>query len=134
MKANLHRFFENLPRWGISIVLLSSLHAPLYASSGTEGAAFLDIPVGARPASLGSAYSALATDGYAPTYNPAGLGFLKSQEITAMHLSYLVSMNYEYASYVQTINSAHAAGISIQYLLPGSITGTDENGLPLGDI
>src|SRR5260370_37016517 len=39
------------------------------ASSGTEGAAFLDIPVGGRSAAMGSAYSALANDAYAATIN-----------------------------------------------------------------
>src|SRR5437899_12845784 len=72
----------------------------LYASSGTEGAAFLDIPVGAGPAALGSAYTALAHDAYAPIYNPAGLGFLTAPELSAQHLSYLDSINYEFGSSV----------------------------------
>src|SRR5579864_5584550 len=73
---------------------------PARASSGTEGASFLDIPVGAGPASLGAAYTALATDAYAPTWNPAGLGFVSGTEMAGQHLSYLESMNYEYLSVV----------------------------------
>ena len=41
----------------------------LEASSGSEGAAFLDIPVGAGPAALGASYTALANDAYAATWN-----------------------------------------------------------------
>src|SRR5438128_404090 len=56
--------------------------------SGTEGASFLEIPVGARPAALGDAYTALATDAYAPLYNPAGLGFSRQTELAGQHISY----------------------------------------------
>ena len=47
------------------IALLCLLALParfLWASTGTEGASFLDIPVGAGPAALGSAYTPLATN------------------------------------------------------------------------
>src|SRR5947199_33341 len=70
------------------------------AASGTEGASFLDIPVGAGPAAMGSAYSALAADVYAPTINPGGLGFLRSTQFTGQHLSYINSNHYEYLSVV----------------------------------
>src|ERR1035437_9388035 len=76
------------------------------ASSGTEGASFLDIPVGAGPAALGSAYTALATNAYAPTWNPAGLARLSGTEVAAQHLSYLESMNYEYLSFVHPLKPA----------------------------
>src|SRR5467141_60454 len=72
----------------LTLFALSLLSPRLYAS-GTEGAAFLDIPVGAGPAALGSAYSALASDAYAPVWNPAGLGFVSGTEIAGQHLSYL---------------------------------------------
>src|SRR5258708_28531019 len=70
------------------------------SSSGTEGASFLDIPVGGAPAALGSAYSAQANDAYAPVWNPAGLGFLHSLEFTRMHLSYVGPIHYEHAGVV----------------------------------
>src|SRR5437899_13046732 len=75
----------------------------LYASSGTEGAAFLDIPVGAGPTALGAAYTALAHDAYAPTYNPGGLGFLDSTQLAGQHLSYLDTLHYEYLSFVHPL-------------------------------
>jgi len=102
-------------------------------SAGTEGAAFLDIPVGAGPAALGGAYTALATDAYSPVYNPGGLGFLDSTQIAGQHLSYLESVNYEYASFVHPFTAGHALGISAQYLTSGDIPGTDPTGNPTGD-
>ena len=70
----------------ISLLPLT-LSFPALASSGTEGAAFLDIPVGAGPAAMGSAYTALANDAYAATWNPAGLGTLESTQFSGQHLS-----------------------------------------------
>lgn len=109
------------------------------ASVGTEGAAFLNIPVGAGPAALGSAYTALAANAYAPVYNPAGLGFLSANEIAAQHLSYLESMHYEHFSIVHPFSSRSATstkkgiGFSLQYLGSGDIAGTNDTGAPTGD-
>jgi len=103
------------------------------ASSGTEGASFLNIPVGARPAALGSAYSALASDVYAPTWNPGGLGRVDSTQIAGQHLSYLESIYYEYASFVHPLGQGRAFGGSMQYLGSGDIAGTDLNGNSIGN-
>ena len=77
----------------------SVLSVPCQASSGTEGAAFLDIPVGAGPAAMGGTYSALANDAYAATINPGGLGFLENAQFAGQHLAYLESVHYEYLSF-----------------------------------
>jgi hypothetical protein len=90
--------------------------------------------VGGRPAALGSAYAALANDGYAPVYNPAALGFLRSDELTGMHLAYLDSISDEYVSYVHAFSRSNAFGVALQYLLPGSINGTDANGHSIGSV
>lgn len=118
---------------------LAFFNVNAYASSGSEGASFLDIPVGAGPAALGSAYTALANDAYAPIYNPAGLGFLSSTQLTAQHLSFLQSMNYEFGSFVIPLGHSQdddkptkALGTSIQYLGSGDIAGTDPAGNPIG--
>ncbi len=101
--------------------------------AGTEGAGFLNIPTGGRPAALGGAYSALANDAYAPLLNPAGLGFLKTSQFALMHLSYLDSMSYEFASLVHPFSAGHSIGASVQNLRPGNTRSTDINGDPLGD-
>jgi hypothetical protein len=68
------------------LVIMSLWQArPMWGSAGTEGASFLDIPVGAAPAAMGGAYSALASDVYAPIYNPAGLGRLDHTELGTQH-------------------------------------------------
>ncbi len=117
---------------------VSLLSTMSYGSSGTEGASFLDIPVGAGPAALGSAYTALATDAYAPTWNPAGLGFLPDNEVAGQHLAYLESIHYEYLSFVHPFKNkddetVRGLGVSAQYLASGDISGTDINGNSTGN-
>ncbi len=109
-----------------------SIPSKMLASSGTEGASFLDIPVGGRPAALGNAYAAVAYDAYAPVLNPAGLGFIERSELAGMHLSYLESINYEYASFVHPLTVGHSIGAAIQYFRPGDVNATNANGDPAG--
>src|SRR5207245_1289642 len=124
----------------IASIILAALQSMSYASAGTEGASFLDIPVGAGPAGLGGAYSALARDAYAPTWNPAGLGSVEANEAAAQHLSYLESMNYEYLSFVHPMGDSRGTsavhrgvGFSAQYLGSGDITraDVDQSGNPI---
>ncbi len=103
------------------------------AFTGTEAASFLEIPVGGRPAAMGNAYSAEASDAYAPIYNPAGLGFLDSTQLAGMHLSYLENVNYEFASFVHPFSYGHSFGFAAQYFNPGDTAGTDVNGNPTGN-
>ncbi len=104
-----------------------------HASPGTEGASFLDIPVGAGPAAMGSAYSALATDAYAPVYNPAGLAFLPVNQLAGQHLDYLESVHHEFVSAAVRSSEGQAFAVSAQYLGSGDITGRNSSGDPQGD-
>ena len=121
-------------KYSVSFALcaIAAFAAPSYAVSGTEGANFLDIPVGARPAALGSSYTSLASDAYATVWNPAGLGFVRQTEVAGQQLSYLESVNDEYLGLSQPINAASALGASIQYLGSGNIPSTDNSGNPIG--
>ncbi len=101
-------------------------------AAGTTGASFLDIPTGAGPASMGSAYTALATDAYAPVWNPAGLGFLETPQIAGQHLSYLESIHDEFLAGVYPLRPGKSIGFSAQYLGSGDITGTDTSGANTG--
>ena len=121
---------RNLPSLTFILTILCS--ARCYGSSGTEGASFLDIPVGAQPAALGSAYTALSADAYAPVWNPAGLGFIDHTEVAAQHLSYLESTYDEYLGLARPIGSHDALGASVQYLGSGNIASTDNTGNSLG--
>ncbi|MFA5778628.1 MAG: PorV/PorQ family protein [Elusimicrobiota bacterium] len=58
------------------------------ATPGTSGAQFLNIPVSARAASLGEAYTGFAEDSGIIEYNPAGLGNIFTNELSLSHLAY----------------------------------------------
>ncbi len=119
--------------------LFSILGPECWAASGTEGASFLDIPIGARPAALGSAYTALANDAYAPVWNPAALGMLRSAEASGQHLDYLGAIHSEFLSVVLPLRSdrpgrepaVSGIGMSAQYLGSGDIQGMDASGDPI---
>jgi hypothetical protein len=118
------------------LALFLACPSNLQAAAGTEGATFLNIPVGAGPASLGGAYSALASDAYAPNWNPAGLGLVDGPQIAAQHLDYLAQSHYEFLSGVYPLSTSgprRAVGASVQYLGSGAMTGTDDQANPTGD-
>ncbi len=66
---------------------------------GTSGAQFLKIGPGARPVGMGEAFTGVADDIHAIYWNPAGLGTLKSPELTAMHMQYFQSIQYEFGAF-----------------------------------
>src|SRR3954466_12782535 len=60
---------------------------------------FLNIGVGARGLSMGSAQVASVNDGTAGYWNPAGLAFVEHPNINAMHAEYFSGIGkYDYAS------------------------------------
>lgn len=119
----------------LGIFLMVGVSLPAAANSvGTEGAAFLNIPVGAEPAAQGNAYSAQANNAYAATLNPGGLAVAPTQQLAAQHLSYLETMHYEYMGYVQPLKSGRAFGATVQYLGSGDVPATDETGNSIGSI
>jgi hypothetical protein len=103
------------------------------AASGTEGASFLDIPVGAGPAALGGAYAARATDAYGLIWNPAGLARMDHPELAGQHLSYLESIHYEFAGAAFPIREGTVIAAGAQYLGSGNVAGANNSGAPTGD-
>ena len=134
------RFFQVLQAAsrGAALVGALALFIPgvAAAAAGREGAGFLEIPVGAEPAALGSAYTALAENAYATVWNPAGLALVDVTQIAGMHLSYLESISYEHLSGAIPLPSenddAKALGFSIQSLSSGDIQRRDVTGTVTG--
>ncbi len=133
MRSKLTWLIRRLALHLIALSILQVGHTA-HAFSGTEGASFLDLPVGARSAAMGSAYTALASDAYAPTANPAGLGFLESSQLSAMHVPYLEDTSFEYLSAVLPTGAGRGLGASVQYFYPGTVNGIDLNGTDIGDV
>src|SRR5262252_10315886 len=75
---------SRLPRasW-LPFALCALLATP--AAADPPGFAFLEVPGGARAASMGGAYASLARGAEAAFWNPAGLGQFDGTQITATH-------------------------------------------------
>ncbi|MDO8757325.1 MAG: PorV/PorQ family protein [Elusimicrobiota bacterium] len=114
------------------IGLAACVFAARATASGTEGASFLDIPAGGRPAALAGAYSALASDAYAPVWNPAGLAFVPGAQLAAMHADYDGIGGYEFASFVHPLGARGGLGASAQYFHADRTASLDLNGNELG--
>ena len=65
------------------IAIILSLCGSFYALTGTEGVGIpiLDLDLGARPLGMGGAFVAVANDGNAGYWNPAGLSQLQNISI-----------------------------------------------------
>src|SRR5262249_47352684 len=83
---------------------------------GTSGAAFLKIGPGARPAAMGEAFTGVADDIHAIYYNPAGLALLKKPELTAMHMQWFQSINYEFAAFAYPTEKYGTWGFAVSDL------------------
>jgi len=83
----------------LGVIISLGAARPCLAGIGAEPLDFLFLDAGARPAALGGAYTALATDANALLYNPAGLAGVTTHETTFMHNSYLQGIMQEYAAY-----------------------------------
>ncbi len=67
---------------------------------GTIGGQFLKIGVGARPAGMGSAYSAVADDATAVYWNPAGVARITRDVIALHHCDWAADIAFSQATYV----------------------------------
>jgi len=121
-------------RRSLAACAAACLLAARASASGTEGASFLDIPVGGRPAALAGAYSALAEDAYAPVWNAAGLGSLPSAQVSAMHAVYAEVGGYEFASFVHPLGAHDGLGASARYFHAGSEAALDLAGNHAGTV
>ncbi len=69
-----------------------------FSNVGARGAEFLTIPVGARGAALGSAFSAAADDITAIYWNPAGLGLMDRPQVFYTFVNMPLEVNLSYAA------------------------------------
>jgi hypothetical protein len=99
---------------------------------------FLLISPGARAAGMGEAFVAVADDGTAVFWNPAGLAFQEGREITFMHVNWLPQLvsdiYYEFLAYRHHVPSLGGTiGGNITYLSLGENIYMDEFGEKQGE-
>jgi len=100
--------------------------------AGTTAANFLKIGIEARATAMGGAYTALADDGSALYWNPAGLVQIENTEILAMYNMHFQEINQGYFSLTFPF-LGRTLGLGANYVDMGKIEGRDEEGNPTGD-
>jgi len=110
---------------------------PGFAGVGEATAIFLQIPPGARAAGMGEAFVAVADDGTATWWNPAGMAFLSKDELSLMHVNWLPTFHLpdlyvDFISYVQPVKDWGVVGGHVQFLNLGETERRDELNQYLG--
>jgi len=88
-----------------------------HAAGTVAGEEFL-IGMGARPASLGESYSAVATGALCPYWNVGGLGFLTYQDVYLTHTNWFQDITLDSGSYALPLFSG--VGLGFFYTQLGS--------------
>lgn len=67
---------------------------------GTSAAAFLEIGIGARAMGIGGAYTSIANDPTALYWNPAGIAWINTMQVEAMHSRWLADRSFDFIGLV----------------------------------
>lgn len=77
--------------------------------------AFLEIPLGARAAGMGNAYGAVANDGTAFFWNPAGISLVHRREVSLMYANQFEGFGqYNFMGYTHQLSEQH--GFSVAWI------------------
>tara|TARA_B100000965_G_scaffold215383_1_gene180121 strand:+ start:951 stop:3170 length:2220 start_codon:yes stop_codon:yes gene_type:complete len=116
-------------KYKINLFLLVVLISRIFAV-GEAGAVFLLINPGSKAAGAGEAQVAKADDAYASYYNPAGLGFLRGEEVVMQHVNWLPNLTsdifYDFLAYRKSVSGLGTFGGHIIFLNLGTQQGMDE--------
>jgi len=104
----------------IVLIILAMINMQFYAQTvskvGTTTASFLLIDAGARAASMGSAFVAVAEDASAIYWNPAGIAKLEGFASTFNHSKWIADLSYNNAAIVLPLGDLGTVGASATFL------------------
>ncbi|MFH1761326.1 MAG: PorV/PorQ family protein [bacterium] len=108
----------------VIIIFCLIMHAPGFVSygEGTTSFSFLETGFGAKPRSMGSAYTAVSGDIYSLYWNPAGISDLKRPVFHLGYFNYLLDIQFGFAAAVFNLEKIGSFGLSINYLDGGEFT------------
>jgi long-subunit fatty acid transport protein len=102
-----------------AFLLSTTVLAGEFSKSGTAGAQFLKIGVGARYHGFGEAGVATANDIYAMYWNPAGLTEIPASQIGFTYVNYVTDVSLNYVAYARRHGSIGVFGASVTALTMG---------------
>ncbi len=113
----------------ILVIVAISTNARAKSDAGRESV--FSVGVGGRALGMGGGFTSLADDATAVYYNPAGLGLVKYQELTFMHMDLFEGTKYNFGSWVHPVNQKFGIGVGYMWI------GADElikvqNFIPIG--
>lgn len=114
----------------VSFVLGSSVSAEEF--DGGYAAAFLQVPIGARPAGMGGAYRAVSNDAAGPLYNPAGLAKLNRNLFGTAYRAMRLDRVLGYAAATFPVRHQAVLGVNWLYAGSGSVAMRDFDGVRTG--
>ena len=110
--------------------LLICLAVGANAADGDAGYAgsYLQVPIGARAAAMGSAYIAISNDGAGMFYNPAGLANIKKKLFTSSYRAMKLDRQLGYAGFMFPTQNESALGFHWLYASSGSVEARNQDG------
>ncbi len=86
----------NRPLFAFLFLAALLAHPGAHAQQLTSGADFLEIDSGARSEAMGEAFTAVADDVDALTFNPAGLALVEKPQVQYLYMLYLADVAYNF--------------------------------------
>lgn len=80
---------------------------------GSSTAQFLEIGIGARALSMGSAFTAVADDATALYWNPAGITQIASASVSGTHTEWFADMSLDYVAALIPVSNGQVLGFSL---------------------
>ena len=118
----------------ISLCIVLAGVAVVSAEDGDGGyaAAFLQVPIGARPTGMGGAFIAVSDDGAAAFYNPAGIAALHKPMFSTSYRAMSLDRSLGYVGIMFPTRGNSSLGFNWLYAGSGSVEARNSDGDPLG--
>ena len=105
----------------VTVLCLLPAQADEITKMGTTAAQFLKIGVGARAAGMGESFVAVASDGSAIFWNPAGLASLKKNELLLEHNNWIADISFDFGAIVIPTASSGTFALFVAALTMGEM-------------
>lgn len=121
----------------IYILLLILVLGGVATATAEEGdggyaGAFLQVPIGARPAGMGGAYISLSADGVGALYNPAGLASIRQPLFSSSYRLMDLDRSLSYVSVAIPTARLSTLGFGWRYAGSGAVEARNSDGDALG--